>query len=381
MGVVLEAAKNAGELRPLEGPGALRVAPRTGCRAPHIVRAPHTPSGLCACAAALRAAARARELGAWPDAAGGHEAPAGARPECIASRKAAGTRHGVSRAIQESAHLRADGGRIGVTTDPGVDRRWIHIRRPVARCRHRLLSGVQRRAGRPGTAEPRRAAGARDPGRGELREIDARELVPGDVVLLESGAKVPADLRLLDSHNLTVDESLLTGESRPVAKDARRVRRAAAARAAHPLRIGAAQGLAEADPGGRKACSKAVLGWHESEPDRTAHQKVAAGIGNEPFRPTSRQRVRHARAAVGAEGKEVRARAGRRERDGGAVKSPIRGPTALSGFRRSVSASSEIIPGRDPGDLPEPEVDQAAVPEQLPLVADRGDAEAVDLAP
>ncbi len=36
MGVVLEAAKNAGELRPLEGLGALRVAPRTGCRAPHI---------------------------------------------------------------------------------------------------------------------------------------------------------------------------------------------------------------------------------------------------------------------------------------------------------------------------------------------------------
>jgi P-type Ca2+ transporter type 2C len=58
---------------------------------------------------------------------------------------------------------------------------------------------------------------------GAEREIDAAELVPGDLVLLESGAKVPADLRLLAQRRLSVDESLLTGESRAVAKDAERV--------------------------------------------------------------------------------------------------------------------------------------------------------------
>ncbi len=54
---------------------------------------------------------------------------------------------------------------------------------------------------------------------GEAYEIDAEELVPGDIVLLESGDKVPADVRLLALHDLEVDESLLTGESLPVLKD------------------------------------------------------------------------------------------------------------------------------------------------------------------
>ena len=51
-------------------------------------------------------------------------------------------------------------------------------------------------------------------------EVDARELVPGDVVTIESGQRVPADVRLLESRGLTIDESLLTGESVPVAKQA-----------------------------------------------------------------------------------------------------------------------------------------------------------------
>jgi P-type Ca2+ transporter type 2C len=53
----------------------------------------------------------------------------------------------------------------------------------------------------------------------EVVEIDAEQVVPGDVLWLESGQRVPADVRLLGSHGLEVDESLLTGESLAVPKD------------------------------------------------------------------------------------------------------------------------------------------------------------------
>jgi magnesium-transporting ATPase (P-type) len=54
---------------------------------------------------------------------------------------------------------------------------------------------------------------------GADQEIDSEELVPGDIVILESGTKVPADLRLLRANNLSIDESFLTGESIAVDKD------------------------------------------------------------------------------------------------------------------------------------------------------------------
>jgi len=53
---------------------------------------------------------------------------------------------------------------------------------------------------------------------GVLRELTARELVPGDIVLLEAGNAVPADLRLLESINLRIQEAALTGESEAVEK-------------------------------------------------------------------------------------------------------------------------------------------------------------------
>jgi Ca2+-transporting ATPase len=52
----------------------------------------------------------------------------------------------------------------------------------------------------------------------KLEEIDAKMLVPGDVIFLEAGSKVPADARLLDTANLRVEEASLTGESEPVDK-------------------------------------------------------------------------------------------------------------------------------------------------------------------
>ncbi len=54
---------------------------------------------------------------------------------------------------------------------------------------------------------------------GEKNIIPARDLVPGDVVLLEGGNKVPADLRLFYAKNMSADEAALTGESVPVKKN------------------------------------------------------------------------------------------------------------------------------------------------------------------
>ncbi|MEV0972562.1 cation-transporting P-type ATPase [Microtetraspora glauca] len=54
---------------------------------------------------------------------------------------------------------------------------------------------------------------------GHVRPLPSEELVPGDLVLVEAGDKAPADLRLVRSSELRVDESALTGESAPVAKD------------------------------------------------------------------------------------------------------------------------------------------------------------------
>lgn len=59
---------------------------------------------------------------------------------------------------------------------------------------------------------------------GKIALIPAREIVPGDIVLLETGDRVPADARLIDVSNLKVNEAMLTGESMPVDKHSKALR-------------------------------------------------------------------------------------------------------------------------------------------------------------
>ncbi len=54
---------------------------------------------------------------------------------------------------------------------------------------------------------------------GKEEEVPSKDLVPGDILLLEAGDKIPADARLVENHSLRCDEASLTGESVPVGKD------------------------------------------------------------------------------------------------------------------------------------------------------------------
>ena len=54
---------------------------------------------------------------------------------------------------------------------------------------------------------------------GKIQEIDAKEVVPGDIILIETGNYVPADAKLISTSNLKIEESSLTGETLPVLKD------------------------------------------------------------------------------------------------------------------------------------------------------------------
>ena len=56
---------------------------------------------------------------------------------------------------------------------------------------------------------------------GSARKIDAELVVPGDLILVSSGDRIPADIALIDSDDLSIDESMLTGESLAVLKNAK----------------------------------------------------------------------------------------------------------------------------------------------------------------
>lgn len=58
---------------------------------------------------------------------------------------------------------------------------------------------------------------------GEVKEINSEEIVPGDIIVIDAGRFIPADLRLIESANLQIEESALTGESVPSEKDAKNI--------------------------------------------------------------------------------------------------------------------------------------------------------------
>ena len=64
---------------------------------------------------------------------------------------------------------------------------------------------------------------------GEVIQVESTEITIGDIIVLESGDKIPADLRVIESSNLTVDESILTGESITVNKNSQLVEKENAA--------------------------------------------------------------------------------------------------------------------------------------------------------
>ncbi|MEQ8603088.1 MAG: HAD-IC family P-type ATPase [Marivibrio sp.] len=128
---------------------------------------------------------------------------------------------------------------------------------------------------------------------GLARTIDVEALVPGDLVLLASGDKTPADIRLIESRNLAVDESMLTGESlvvtkaadAPSAPDAPLAERFDRCFAGSIVTRGRARGVVEAT--GLKtqigSISKVVSAARKSEPPlmirvRRFTYQVAAGI-------------------------------------------------------------------------------------------------------
>ncbi len=128
---------------------------------------------------------------------------------------------------------------------------------------------------------------------GETRMIPAEQLVPGDVVLLESGDKVPADLRLTEVKNLRTEEAALTGESVPADKSVEPV-------------------SAKATVGDRE--SMAFSGTMVVS-GRATGVVVATGSRHRarPHQPTARRREL-ARDAAAASDQEVRLRHHRRHR-------------------------------------------------------------------
>lgn len=118
---------------------------------------------------------------------------------------------------------------------------------------------------------------------GELAAVPVADLVPGDVVELAVGSIVPADLRLLDVHDLECDESALTGESVPAEKTAHpaaatgsALELASCAFMGTVVKNGAAHGVLVAT--GRKAALGGIAKQLSTRPPHTAFEKGLRGF-------------------------------------------------------------------------------------------------------
>jgi len=123
---------------------------------------------------------------------------------------------------------------------------------------------------------------------GESFEVDSEELVPGDIVVLAGGSRAPADIRLTHSLGLQIDESLLTGESAPVDKNANRTleaqtevaERVNMAFAGSMINRGRGTGVVDRKTdGGRQACRLAGRAKGAQGPADTPH-----GTVHDPYR-------------------------------------------------------------------------------------------------
>jgi len=111
-------------------------------------------------------------------------------------------------------------------------------------------------------------------------EVDSRDLVVGDVVLLESGARVPADLRMESVNSLLVDESLLTGESVAVEKHSSTL--------GNPdLLVSDRQNMAHA---GSLTTSGRGRGWHDRRPGRRSGIRARGATGRKRVAHVPRRR-------------------------------------------------------------------------------------------
>jgi Ca2+-transporting ATPase len=122
---------------------------------------------------------------------------------------------------------------------------------------------------------------------GVARTLDSKELVPGDIVLLDSGDHIPADLRIVTSAAARTDESALTGESAPVGKsdrataDAARLHeRASMLFKGTNLVAGTAEGVVVAT-GGETALGEIALLVQAAEPGRSPLEKRLAVLARD----------------------------------------------------------------------------------------------------